>query len=230
LSILCLVIGASAQNENRWSLGISFSPDLCYRSLTNSSGDDTYQIILQDRNSSEFHKIGMTGGLNIKYSLSKKISFESGILYSNKGYSSQGKFLFGDQIDPVTGVRSLGVITYHYKYVDIPFKVNFVLTDLEKIHFYLTGGLVGNIFLKGKMEYYYTDRDGTKHTEAILDYQSRKFNISPFIGIGIQLRKHKRTSIQIEPLYRRQLFSTHNAPIHEYLWNFGVNAVVYYKL
>jgi hypothetical protein len=87
-------------------VGISISPDYCFRTLENNDGSSTSAMIIDLRNNKEQFKIGYTAGLNICYNISNRWSIESGVLLSSKGYAImiQDTVTFMNQVDQM--VRS----------------------------------------------------------------------------------------------------------------------------
>jgi hypothetical protein len=240
-ALICLFIFVAlmpikAQDSKKWFLGYSISPDLCYRKLSNASKDPTIDGLIASRNTSEHVKFGFTTGLNIKRRLNNVISLESGLLYSNKGYILKADVVFGDQVNPGSGQMPKsghGKVRYNYKYIDLPLKVNAVFMREEKYSFYATAGVVLNMFLEQKNVSIFTSQDGNKQitsSEGEPFHTNKSYNISPFIGFGAQCRLGERLHLQIEPLFRYGMLPSYDTPIKQYLWNWGLNTVLYYAL
>jgi hypothetical protein len=239
-TLFCFVFITSmtiqAQDARKWFLGCSFSPDLCYRKLSNGSGDPTIDGIIAARNKSEHLKLGFTTGLNVKYQFNEVVSFETGLMYSNKGYKLRtDNIIFGDQVDPGHTPSAGGQfrVRYNYKYLDLPLKINIAFAREETYSFYFTAGVVVNVFLEQKNVSTFTSPNQPKQVTSSggeLFQTNNSLNISPFIGPGVRFGLGKRLHMQVEPLFRYGLLPLYNAPIKGYLWNWGLNTVLYYAL
>ena len=100
-------------------IGVAFSPDVCYRILNYNASNKWIADII---NGEEIPKFGLTTGVNIQYSFSKKIALELGILYSDKGEKTKTTNLIWSTPNPAFPTKSN--TTFHYQYSDIPLKVN----------------------------------------------------------------------------------------------------------
>jgi hypothetical protein len=235
-ALICLFIFAAlmtieAQDSRKWYVGYSISPDLCYRKLSNATQEPIIDGLIASRNKSDYMKLGFTTGLNIKRRLNNVISLETGLLYSNKGYISKTNIIT-DQAHPdgqITGAKV--VARYNYKYIDIPLKVNLAFLREDKYSFYMTGGVAFDLFLQQKNVSIFTSQDGSKSVQRLNGaYSNKSYNISPFIGFGAQCRLGERLHLQIEPLFRYGMLPSYDTPINQYLWNWGLNTVLYYAL
>jgi hypothetical protein len=241
--LICLSYSAlMGQAERKWALGLSFSTDVCYRTLMNDTGGAMNDEIIKQRNESEKIKPGFTAGLNVKFVLNEMLSIESGALYSDKGYKfRQTAFIAvleenGNVIDfvPSDGPGPIELrINYIDKYLDIPVKINFELTRHERRNTFFTAGLVGNFRLQRKIVTHHTLPEGSRHWSDPSwrsPYIEKKNGFSLFMGQGVRIRIRPRITFQAEFLFRHSVTPTYKAPIHEYLWNCGLNGVLYYRI
>lgn len=222
----------------RLLIGVSFSPDYCYRTL--KSADDNISWIIRLRNESEVPKLGHTGGINVWYKISDRIGFQAGVLYSSKGYDyKKSKLTFGDEIDPRYGFvystqPPYGLegnvyvkIHYNYNYLDIPFKILFYCGE-KRIRFIAATGVTTNIFLNAAHTSILSDDHGHRHKETTKDtYKYNSVNLSPIASVGIDFRLNKRINVSVGPFIAYGILSID----HEtYLWNAGFNVSCYYAL
>jgi hypothetical protein len=231
LIFISLPITFFGQNESQptsktQAVGFTFSPDYCYRSL---KADEDFQFIVDSRNSLETPKFGFTTGFNYSMRLSKRFTFEVGVLYSEKGE----KFKHTDFIppstynDPALPSKILG--RYHYLYLDIPVRTNFYLTN-KKLKLYLTGGISPNLHLIQKTVSIMKFGDG--HSTRSVTYDNVGFsriNVAFIAGLGVRYDLSEKLYLQCEPLYRRSITSIISGPIEGYLYSVGLNTGIYYK-
>ena len=215
----------------KYSIGLTFSPDICYRTLKPNAAS---QSIADDRNGYEIPKIGYTTGLNLAMNINKRITFETGLLFSDKGEQTKQYSLVwltpSGLIDPSMPVSNSFI--YHYLYLDIPIKVNYyLLTGRAKL--FLTAGISPNIFLTQKTVSHLEYSDG--HTTTSTSWGSgntgfTSINLTFIAGLGFEYNISKKMYLKIEPIYRRSITSIVDAPIKGYLYSTGLNIGLFYKL
>jgi len=239
LTILPLIIFGQVDSipKNKLSFGLTFSPDYCYRSL---KVGPSFWFIDDLRNKSEIPKIGYTTGLNIAWNINKRFSFETGLLYSDKGYKTKKLvFVHGDKIDPRTGFvypnnwdpPIKGSFIYHYIYLDIPLKFRYYIMT-RKINFYYTAGISSNIHLIDKSTSIFEYNDGkTVKKTSLNSYGFSTVNLAFITGFGLDYDLTKNMYFIIEPIYRRSIISIiSGSPIKGHLYSMGLNTGLYYKL
>ena len=129
-------------SAKRMSIGISFSPDYCYRIL---KSDPINQAFIDKDNKSANTSFGFSTGVNCLLKLNKKITVELGCLYSIK--SEKHIFLVDNSTNTVqTPFVNEITYKYNYRYIDIPVKLNYTLFD-KQIRLYVLCGLSSNVFL-----------------------------------------------------------------------------------
>ena len=84
----------SIHNNDKIQVGVYFSSDICYRTLKENEANDTSAAsFITYRNLTEEPKTGFTTAISFNYKLSKKVYFETGLQYSNKGYQVYNRYL-----------------------------------------------------------------------------------------------------------------------------------------
>jgi hypothetical protein len=208
----------------KYALGITYSPDLCYRNL-NSAAE--HKWISDIRDTLETGKMGHTTGVNLTININKKISLSTGILFSDKGAKTK-RYTFENTGN--LNAPAFNTITFHYYYIDIPLKVNYYLHD-KKCKFYITGGMSTNIFISqkntSKIEYYNKDSEKITSTNKQPDFA--KINFAVIAGLGIDCPITPKYYFKLEPQFRYSINSIIKAPIKEYLYSAGLNIGIYYK-
>jgi len=211
------------------SIGLTFSPDYCYRTL---KPDASGILLAERRDTLEIPKFGCATGLNVALNINKRITLETGFLYSDKGektktYSPVWIAPTG-QPDPALPTKITSI--YHYIFLDIPIKVNYYLLT-QRVKFFLTAGISPNIFLTQRTTSIFDYTDGHSSTNTSSGNTGfAKINLTFTVGLGLGYDLTKKMYLKAEPTYRRSITSIVNAPIKGYLYSVGLNTGLYYKL
>ncbi len=79
--------------ENRWALGTEISPLYSYRSLETQN---EAMALADDLNQAESGMLAYSGGVNVNYSLLRRLSLQSGVYYSRYGVNVANAYVFED--------------------------------------------------------------------------------------------------------------------------------------
>ncbi len=228
---------------NRWSIGVNISPEYCFRTLINNSGSPIADIVIDSRNGYEQFKIGFSAGVVANYSISKKTSFEIGMSYSDKGYSTKKTELtFGDAIDPRFGFtyptspvgNSTGTLAikifYNHIYLDVPLRALFAFGN-KKTRFITGIGITSGMLLKSTYNIVYDNGDGSDKTTTENQAETfNKFNLFPEASIGVERQVSKKVSVRIQTVFKYGILKIIDTPVSANLWSGGVNFGCYYRL
>lgn len=214
--------------KSKLQFGVNFSPDICYRTLVNSDGSQSSEMIKTFRDTIEAPKFGFTAGLNANYQFKNNWSIEAGIHYSNKGFQTQKRHIY--YVDPNQPVPDP---IYHMKFVDnfhcidIPLKLNYTRGS-QKLRFIGSVGLTSNILVQHKQDMliYYPDRTEKQDSPNQFDYNT--FNVSPTVSAGIDYQIKQGGSLRIEPSFRYNIFNFIDAPLSGRLYSIGLNLGYYW--
>lgn len=238
--LCCMSIFVYAQDStktkkaSRFFIGVNFSPDYCFRTLKNTDGSAISTMIYDNDNKIQTAKFGFSSGINACYIITKHISVDLGVQYSNKGYqTAENTLIFGPP--PRRGfinttLPTSGKIIYRYNYLDIPLKVNFVFGK-KKLRLISSIGLTTNIFVSETNSFVgkYSNGSSFKNSSTSTSGHT-KVNLSPTISCGIDYKINERMFFRIEPTFRYGILNTVDAPIAEYIWNTGLNVSYYFGL
>lgn len=231
-------IHLSAQETPRLQLGLSFSPDYCFRSIINNDGSSGSGSIISSRDSNEKGKIGYTTGLNLIYNLGPTLGLELGLHYSNKGYQYVSGYglTFGSMIDPRTGFAyTSGTPTsvrfrYNFHYLDVPLKVNFTFGH-GTVRFVASAGAALNVLFSEKVRAVIKYDDGhTERNSYTSTYDYNTINISPLVSAGIDLQLGSNSNLRIMPVFRYGVVKIIDDPVSARLWNAGIHIGYYIGL
>ncbi len=208
----------------KYEIGITYSPDYCYRSL---KPDAASKWIADIRDTLEIPKFGYTTGLDFINHLNKKIAVEAAILLSDKGERTK-KYSVENPISEK--LPSDITLINHYYYLDIPIKLNYYILT-EKIKFFVTAGISTTIFLNKKTVTVSEYTDGTTaKSQSTSEPEFRRFNFAVIAGLGMDCSLSDKFNLKIEPLYRRSINSIIDAPIKTYFYSAGLNIGIFYKI
>ena len=210
-------------SSREFSLGLTFSPDYCYRALNSESSG---QWIADIRDSTEIPKFGFTTGLSLLFKPWNRISFETGIQFSDKGEKTITIELIPLEPDPALPTTQVR-INHHYYYLDIPIKVNYMVLK-RKVKLFVSAGFSTNIYLYQQSKLSFVGSDVTNTSSGSGDLS--RFNVAILIGGGIIYDISKRLIFRLEPIYRRSVTPIADAPIKQYQYSIGANFGLYYKL
>ncbi|HTB07452.1 MAG TPA: outer membrane beta-barrel protein [Bacteroidia bacterium] len=225
----------SHAKQSRLSIGILFSPEYSYRTISPDQSASS-QEITTSRNSTEIYRITYSAGIICVYQLNKKITLSIGTEYSDKGYKTKSStlFLYNPTINPRTGTvssSSTGTATfiYHYYYIDIPIKASYYFIA-KRVKIYVSLGLSTNINLSdyNTATLDYSDGTTTSSTEKTNNGFST-INLQAIAGVGTRYDLSRKLYIMVEPTFNYSINSIVQAPIREYLYSFGLNTSVSWK-
>ena len=204
----------SGTEKNNVRVGVSFSPDITNRSYPNNR-------LGRIQREFETSKFGYTTGVNFIFNKSKSLEFETGLLYSRKGYQTKNNTLIPEQPDPAMPVKAKFI--YNYNYIDIPLKVNVVFGE-SNVRFITGAGVVTNILLGEKVTsiFEYSNGNTVKKTEPST-FNNKKINLSPMISAGVDYKLKEKTSLRLEPTFRYGLLQPN-------IWSAGLNVDYYCTL
>lgn len=209
-------------------LGYTFSPDYCFRTLANSDGNPSTDLAIKSRNNIEVAKFGYTTGLNVLINFSQTVGFETGLLFSNKGYQTKNQDLVYFPGSP--NLPTKAQLTYAYQYIGIPLKVKFS-AGKSKTRFISSMGVITSFILTVKQTTKLEYSDGRTAKNSSSSAQGfDKVDISPVISFGIDHQLNNKIHLIAEPSFRYGILRTKDAPVKEHLWNMGLNIGLYCAL
>jgi hypothetical protein len=216
----------------RFQIGVNYSPEIAYRKLINQDGSFTSLSTIAFSNHSNLIKYGFTTGVNGRFNFTKHFAVETGIQYSNKGYSSQKIFALQLQNDSTATIIGKSRQTSSFRYLDIPLKASITFGQLNRIRFTASAGLVTNIFLTSLTKDVLDYTEGGKRVSKIFNQKNyTKVTLSATAGVGIDYTLNDRMNLRIEPGFRYGITRiTNNTPVSARLWDIGINIGYYISL
>ncbi len=205
ITILFISNFALCQNSDysKIQLGVNCSPSICNATFFNSK-----------------LKFGIISGVNFRYNFSNNVGLETGLQFSNKGFSDSYKYSQPNTFD-VKQVKN----RVQLNYLDLPIKVNFHLGN-NKTRFFTSIGFVSNIPLKATSVEIKTFNDKSKTRER---YSSKftNFSLSALVSLGIEIQLVDKLNLQIGPDFRNTLINSPKYQTNALYWTLGLNVGIY---
>jgi hypothetical protein len=216
--------------NRRFFIGVNFSPDYCYRNIAkndNSISSDQWAHIKNILDSIYIPNFGYTTGLNFYYQIKKRLSIETGIQYSRKGYKTIAlPTIYDFNYDPVIATNY-----FYFTYLDFPFRANFTFSK-SKFQIIASAGAVLNYLLQ------VSGKTVPENRIAIFEIQTygnqfayNNINISPTVSLGLKYNINNRLNLRAEPTFRYGLRNTDSKSfVFTRLWTAGLNISFNYGL
>jgi len=222
----------SSNKARRLLIGVNFSSDYCYRTLTkndNSISDSLWIYAKHIEDSIEIAKFGYTIGISFSYQFNKRLSAEIGIQYSNKGYKTipietlsvdeSGNIFFSE--------RATNYLSFLY--LDIPVKANYVFFQ-KRTQLITSLGVTLNILQTTRFKSI-SETTSEEFVTSADDYPYKKINLSPFVSAGLVYNVSDKINLRFEPSFRYSIFGIDDKSYeNRHFWSMGLNLGFYYKL
>jgi hypothetical protein len=229
LLIMMLAVYASAycsdgdnKDFKRVYIGLSFTPEVSYRYLVNTANGNTgNNAIIASENKQGQPQFGASADFKLGINLTHWLAVESGVGYMFAQYRYQ-----------TTNIIGFYRQREAYSYMDIPLGLRFSMGH-RKVRGIIAPGVDFDFLVKQKQVA--TQYDGTGqvvNSTTTIDQTKNfnTFNLSPYLGIGIDCYASPSAVIRIMPIAQIQALKNINQPITEYLWNAGLNVAFLFGL
>lgn len=227
-----------APSFKRMYVGVSTTQGVGYRLLSRNPNvgaadglENVRDLIISSRNEREKPRYATNTGIRVGVNVTRFSSIETGVSYNYNSYSSKSDNLVfgskwnGNGYDATTG-DSLGLpssvkFKYAYHQFSIPLAVNFTLGK-GKVRALLSTGSNFDVLLKATSTSYWYSKGKNYASDITSRFQT--FNISPFLGIGIDYQINSLMSLRVMPMVQFQaLQNIEGSPISERLYSGGIN-------
>lgn len=234
----CVITAQQSDTEKpkKWAVGLSYSPDFCYRVSYEKSSASALSNI------EEKGKLGFTAGANVLYQLLDKVGIEFGALYSTKGQrnivpanSWLGTAVYYDPSLPnynqVGSSSADRKMNYSYQYLEIPLKINVHLIN-NRLKVFPSIGCSANIFMGKKTTTTFLYEDGHKEKKVSREYDRKNIPSSEFallLGVGVSYDLNQKLFLKLEPSFRTFIRPLVDSPISGTFYSIGANAGIYMR-
>jgi opacity protein-like surface antigen len=233
-AVLSLTVAYSQDStvvkDRRFYIGASFSPDYSYRTLTKN--DDTLSSASWTRiknleDSIYKPKYGFTTGICFGFQINKRLSIETGILYSDKGYKTVPILTIYDWSQPPAKATNI----IKYVYMDIPLKANYTFLK-KRLQIVVSIGAVLNRYRYSRTKTIPETPTATFKEQVYKNtYDYNSINISPTVSVGVKYKISNRINLRAEPTFRYGLLGIDDKSYAStHLWSAGLNFGFYIGL
>jgi hypothetical protein len=218
--------------------GVSYVSNVTYRYLRQNYVP--YDVtaaeerrIVDIRNEHEHPQFGFQIGGRLGVNITRYFSLETGVEYNLHRYLYKSDFLTsGSTYNPSlidTSITNCIVKqTDNYHYLNIPVAANFMLGK-RKIKAVISAGVNFNFLLKKTQTFRYFVNDELYRSNTTADnYTFSSFNLSPFLGVGIDYHINRFMFLRIMPVAQMQALKNIDTPITEHLWSAGLNTSLFF--
>ena len=198
-----------------------------YRNITTSSEDAMVIRIMENRDDKESGKLNWQIGLNYNRRIAKKIFLKTGLRLSTIGYKGEkinikwaSEYDNMGQWTPDPNLMHELQIVHDYWFAEIPIIGRFEFTD-KKLTPFFELGVSPSIYLTRKVK-------SIKDIGTDVRFENNtitNFNHLHFVGIisfGANYSINEKLQIFGQPILRYHLTKLGDAPIEEYLFQYGI--------
>lgn len=215
------------EKRDRFAIGAFFSPAYDFRYVHfPDDGSEFMQEFKQLLKEYDRGKFGYTTGLNFSWFISKRFTLETGLWFSNMGYSLKWMDLYTASGEPRPFEK--GKLRYIYGSLNLPVKMNFnIITRPFKV--FISAGMTANLSVYAKYRYFLVYTDGSKESYYNnMKDNSRDVNLSALASAGLEYEFLKHFSFRFEPMFIMNIIPVNTADVKYYLWSAGGNIGIFY--
>lgn len=153
--------------------------------------------------STSFNKAGFDAGIIAGLRVNSKLSFETGLIWNNKIYSSKGKYF---NINKVRSTMPPGMkinnLESKNSLIEIPMKVKYDFAHKRTVDFFIEAGVSSYIMTIEKNLYNVTMNSSHENILGIYTENNYRFPAVANFSIGFEHSISKNANIRIEPFLK----------------------------
>ncbi|MEO6229262.1 MAG: porin family protein [Ferruginibacter sp.] len=154
-------------------------------------------------NDMAYNNSGLSAGVLLGYRLNKKISLESGLLWNNKKYASQGKNF---NMKKVAATMPSGMIinnlASNISLLEIPLKIKYDVYNKHNATLFLSAGVSAYVMTKEENNYNVTLNGANQQMTGVYKKNSYELPAVVNISLGYQKNVSKNFDIRLEPFLK----------------------------
>jgi len=232
----------------RWSLGGQVSPLYAFRETTTAGASMGVSQLASYSAPKESGILSYSGGMNVEYKASKRLSVSSGLYYSRMGQNingnayggmytqlssvsdnlvgfqnSTGKLIksnsnFVSSTNSMISSGSSANLLQSMDFLELPLMLRYKLID-RKVGFHILGGISTSVLVANKLV--------LEDPSGIQDYGTTSglttFNYSGTLGLGLDYSLSKKIQLNLEPAFKYYLNSINSSGnIESHPYSFGI--------
>lgn len=153
--------------------------------------------------SGSFASTGFDAGVLLGFSLNRKLSFETGIMWTKKIYESEGKNFSMDKVRSTMPVgMEIDNLTSRSSFIEIPVKGKYNFAIKNKSDLFVSGGVSAYIMTKEKNIYNVNLNGNREKLSGIYEKDNYCVPAVANISLGYERSVSKNLDIRIEPFLK----------------------------
>ena len=207
----------AAEKKHRASIGLSFTPAICYRTIGITSTD---ALVVADRNGRELPKWSYDAVVTIAVPMSKRFILESGLWFSSKGYKTSSQAL--NWPDATTDFPLSSFTRFSYNFLSIPVKAIYMVGH-GKLQGFLGAGLAMNVFIVQQVDVVslYADHQSSSSSRKYVGIS--RFSLVSLVSAGIRYPLSSSMSVKLEPVFQYAVTPLRpDLPVRDHLYSGGL--------
>ncbi len=231
LYVFLITTALNAQEHNRYYWGLNFSPDLCGRTLKNTTDHDYIDQLILSRNESEINRLGFSSGIVLGRTINEKFSIETCLSFSSKGYKTKPIALrFGNQVSPDSTIVDLNntiQIKYIHQFIELPIVCHYNIEINEDLKSFIGLGFNNQFAVTSYQKFI---PSGKKSKEYLSSGKENKYIPGINLSFGINKQLNSRYLLRLNFISKYSLKPIYTTPLEGYLWSFGFNTGIYMSI
>ena len=216
----------TAVTQKRFAIGISFSPDYCFRRLVLNYPTENAASAFRYREATEIPMLGYSCSIGLSYSWKYDLQASAGLGFSQKGFQTRDLLI----IDTDGNVIGLGKYRNNFDYIQLPVKICWT-KGKKKLKFIAEAGITPSYLLYERSNLKIDYFDGRSDVvRSDVNYINRTFGWFGEIAAGAELKTGSASVIRIEPYYSYAFAPTISTFMTEYLRNSGLKLSCHFRL
>lgn len=211
ISILLPLTGFSQDSTStKWAFGFQYSNDWCDRW---STADNDNAALKSTMDSLESGRYGFGFGGVVRYQISAKHGFMSGLSFQNRGYKVDTLSQF-DFVD----------MRFNYRYLTLPLQWMWTPETKRNWKPFVAIGLFASYLLNQRTTYLSIGDQLRSELDAADDLSSLSFG--SMASLGLQRSIFKSWEVQLSLQHQQALSSISDTPYKRFLYATGINIVL----
>ncbi len=210
--------------------------DYSYRNLSTSSEESMVLNIFEDREEREIGKLNWRLGLNYNRRLGKKIILRTGLQFASVGYKEKKRtgIIWGSEFndmgewEPDPSLPHEMQLKINYWFIGVPIAGRYEFSH-KKFAPYFELGASPSIYLRTRIKAI-SDIGTEKETYDGIESDFNRFHVVGFASFGVNYSVNEQYQLFGQPTFRYHLTKLVDAPINEYLYDFGLEIGIRRKI